>query len=191
MREANEVRGDIPLADQEKLFRKAYYTVLPVLTHMGFACHAQHMSSRALTCSSHKQSPSSCHGATSCISHQKCFCQSPARQTFRQKRSRTFSSISSRRTRSTCTVRASSGGDSPQDSPQTAMSPEEAYQLLGVRESANFDQIMIAKKNLVSKAGNDQDRKTQVCCCTQTCLMALLRPWLGISIACISDAEQA
>ena len=42
------------------------------------------------------------------------------------------------------------------------MSPEEAYQLLGVRESANFEQIMTAKKNLVNKAGNNQDRKTQV-----------------------------
>lgn len=59
-------------------------------------------------------------------------------------------------------MRASGSGDSPQESSQMTMSPEEAYELLGVRESANFEQIMTAKKNLVNKAGNDQDRKTQV-----------------------------
>lgn len=42
------------------------------------------------------------------------------------------------------------------------MSPEQAYQLLGVRESANFEQIMTAKKNLVNKAVNDKERITQV-----------------------------
>ena len=42
------------------------------------------------------------------------------------------------------------------------MSPQEAYDLLGVKESSSFDQIMSAKNKLVSKAGNDQSRKTQV-----------------------------
>ena len=42
------------------------------------------------------------------------------------------------------------------------MSSQEAYDLLGVKEGANFEQIMSAKNKLVSKAGNDQSRKTQV-----------------------------
>lgn len=42
------------------------------------------------------------------------------------------------------------------------MSSQEAYDLLGVKEGASFDQIMSAKNKLVSKAGKDQSRKTQV-----------------------------
>lgn len=42
------------------------------------------------------------------------------------------------------------------------MSSQEAYDLLGVKEGASFDQIMSAKNKLVSRAGNDQSRKTQV-----------------------------
>ena len=61
-----------------------------------------------------------------------------------------------------CRAKASSGGDGPQDSPQIAMSPQEAYDLLGVKEGASFEQIMSAKNKLVSKAGNDQGLKTQV-----------------------------
>ena len=61
-----------------------------------------------------------------------------------------------------CQVRASSGGDSPQESPQTAMSPQEAYNLLGVGEDTKFEQIMSVKNKLVSKAGNDAGRKSQV-----------------------------
>ena len=61
-----------------------------------------------------------------------------------------------------CRAKASSGGDGPQDSPQIAMSPQEAYDLLGVKEGASFEQIMSAKNRLVSKAGNDQGLKTQV-----------------------------
>lgn len=64
--------------------------------------------------------------------------------------------------RISCRIRASSSGESPQESPQTAMSSQEAYDLLGVKEGANFEQIMSAKNKLVSKAGNDQSRKTQV-----------------------------
>ena len=42
------------------------------------------------------------------------------------------------------------------------MSPQEAYELLGVKEGANFEQIMSAKNKLVSKAGNNESRRTQV-----------------------------
>lgn len=56
-------------------------------------------------------------------------------------------------------MKASSGSE---ESSQTAMSSQEAYDLLGVKEGASFDQIMSAKNKLVSKAGNDQSRKTQV-----------------------------
>lgn len=58
-----------------------------------------------------------------------------------------------------CRVKASSGSE---ESSQTAMSSQEAYDLLGVKEGASFDQIMSAKNKLVSKAGKDQSRKTQV-----------------------------
>ena len=58
------------------------------------------------------------------------------------------------------------------------MSPEQAYQLLGVRESANFEQIMTAKKNLVNKAVNDKERITQVLQC-----MLRLPAWLDQMIA--------
>ena len=61
-----------------------------------------------------------------------------------------------------CQIRASSG-DSPQESSQTAMSPQEAYELLGVEENTKFEQIMSVKNKLVSKAGNDAGRKSQVC----------------------------
>ena len=61
-----------------------------------------------------------------------------------------------------CQIRASSG-DSPQESSQTAMSPQEAYELLGVEENTKFEQIMSIKNKLVSKAGNDAGRKSQVC----------------------------
>ena len=60
-----------------------------------------------------------------------------------------------------CQIRASSG-DSPQESSQTAMSPQEAYELLGVEENTKFEQIMSIKNKLVSKAGNDAGRKSQV-----------------------------
>lgn len=56
-------------------------------------------------------------------------------------------------------MKASSGSE---ESSQTAMSSQEAYDLLGVKEGASFDQIMSAKNKLVSKAGKDQSRKTQV-----------------------------
>lgn len=42
------------------------------------------------------------------------------------------------------------------------MSPQEAYNLLGVGEDTKFEQIMSIKNRLVNKAGNDADRKSQV-----------------------------
>ena len=66
----------------------------------------------------------------------------------------------------TCRVKASSGSE---ESSQTAMSSQEAYDLLGVKEGASFDQIMSAKNKLVSKAGKDQSRKTQVASASPMC----------------------
>lgn len=80
-------------------------------------------------------------------------------------------------------MRASGSGDSPQESSQMTMSPEEAYELLGVRESANFEQIMTAKKNLVNKAGNDQVRKTQLELAYDTLLMQAMKKRLSGEVA--------
>ena len=77
-------------------------------------------------------------------------------------RSGPYPSNRSARRAKLCRTKASGGGEGPQESSQTAMSPQEAYDLLGVKESSSFDQIMSAKNKLVSKAGNDQSRKTQV-----------------------------
>lgn len=55
------------------------------------------------------------------------------------------------------------------------MSSQEAYDLLGVKEGANFEQIMSAKNKLVSKAGNDQSRKTQLEVAYDTLLMQAMQ----------------
>lgn len=130
--------------------------------HMGLACQVQTFSGSTATHSSHRRFDASTSFDGSASLHQHCcrpFSCRRAPQTFRSGPFRP-SPTHSRFAR--CLVRASGSGDSPQESSQTTMSPEEAYELLGVRESANFEQIMTAKKNLVNKAGNNQDRKTQV-----------------------------
>ena len=136
---------------------------------MGLACGACHVlpfagpSTRNLTCYEQRQSAGYALAAGHDLRSQQTCCHSllarPSSLTFR---SGTLKACPSRGKIARCIVRASSGGDNPQESSQTTMSPEEAYQLLGVRESANFEQIMTAKKNLVNKAGNNQDRKIQV-----------------------------
>lgn len=55
------------------------------------------------------------------------------------------------------------------------MSPQEAYDLLGVKEGASFEQIMSAKNKLVSKAGNDQGLKTQLEVAYDTLLMQAMQ----------------
>lgn len=55
------------------------------------------------------------------------------------------------------------------------MSSQEAYDLLGVKEGASFDQIMSAKNKLVSRAGNDQSRKTQLEVAYDTLLMQAMQ----------------
>lgn len=129
--------------------------------HMGLACHSQSLSSSSVCCTHWRSDAlTSCVAPSSSQPRQCCpFAFRRAPQPFR---SDPFRSSSNRSRFARCLMRASGSGDSPQESSQMTMSPEEAYELLGVRESANFEQIMTAKKNLVNKAGNDQDRKTQV-----------------------------
>ncbi len=57
-------------------------------------------------------------------------------------------------------VRAS--GESPDASPASSMSIDEAYDLLGVKEEAGFDEIMSAKNRLTSASQGDKDKIVQV-----------------------------
>ncbi|EIE23547.1 hypothetical protein COCSUDRAFT_65972 [Coccomyxa subellipsoidea C-169] len=56
-------------------------------------------------------------------------------------------------------VRAS--GESPDASPASSMSIDEAYDLLGVKEEAGFDEIMSAKNRLTSASQGDKDKIVQ------------------------------
>jgi hypothetical protein len=59
-----------------------------------------------------------------------------------------------------CRTRASSNDSEPQIS---TMSTDQAYEVLGVKEGTGFEQILTTKNKLLSKAGNNADRQTQVC----------------------------
>lgn len=58
------------------------------------------------------------------------------------------------------TVRAS--GDSPDASPASSMSIDDAYDLLNVKEDAGFDEILGAKNKLTSASQGDTDKIMRV-----------------------------
>lgn len=57
---------------------------------------------------------------------------------------------------------ARAAGESPDASPTSSMSIDEAYNLLGVKEDAGFDEIMSAKNRLTSASQGDKDKIVQV-----------------------------
>ena len=73
--------------------------------------------------------------------------------------------------RRSCIIARSSS--EPEASFPASMSLQEAYKLLGVSESAGFDEIMAAKKRCTKQSGSDKERVVQAraalcflaCCC--------------------------
>ncbi|DBA76233.1 TPA: hypothetical protein ACH3X1_009954 [Trebouxia sp. C0004] len=63
------------------------------------------------------------------------------------------------------------------------MSPQEAYELLGVEENTKFEQIMSVKNKLVSKAGNDVGRKSQLETAYDTLLMQAMQKRIAGKVA--------
>lgn len=58
------------------------------------------------------------------------------------------------------TARAS--GESPEASPASSMSIDEAYDILGVKDGAGFDEILTAKNKLSRASEEDRDRAVRV-----------------------------
>ena len=81
------------------------------------------------------------------------------------------------RLRAARTIRRSSAGDA--EATPANMTLDEAYELLGVKESASFDDILVAKNQQIRKLGGDRDKVVRVCApgwpaCLQAAPMAEL-----------------
>lgn len=79
-----------------------------------------------------------------------------------------------------CTAQASSSGEP--DASQAPLSLEEARRILGIPEGATFEQTVQAKNRLLSKAGKDGEKQTQVQL-TQFVMLALAL----LDLPCSSD----